>query len=368
LVRRDVSFLHYFTFVLASSRLALQRAARYHVPEMSDFYFRQRRQRQRALVKAMGLDFFMWKAKQDRPALLPYPFFPLWAKGYLEDAFKQSYSELVDGVYWQRKPAPRCRASRIQKLATTELFEDAPPKQQNTQIHEIAVRLGLTTRHVRRMLTRLSRAGKIPQFWLDGRQWCVPVDGAVKAITLEIKKRHAPHTNAAMDTVTKYVTNCRKEADSLACELAEVEARCETCERWHRLTRTVQPKNVSISVKTRHREKELRRAYNFMAALAEKWRWSFCRLFEAIYEALQNGSKTPVKDTNAALGLNHAAFYRNHTKREIKEALLLAQQCQANTYRVGGQVPTPSEDEGVQEAFSEWRNKVPEAALWVDTG
>lgn len=286
-----------------------------------------------------------------------------------EGSWQRDFSELVERIYWEGKPPPRHKAARSSGAAESiaELYGDMPPKQQNIEIRKIAERLGLTVRHVRRILTQLLRARKIPQAWLRGRQWRPPVDEAVEVITREVESKHAPHTKARADDVIGYVMNCRDEAARLKRELAEIEAICETCEHWRQLTRTVAPENATVTEKTRHREEELHRAYDFMAKLAEKRGWRFCRLFVAMFEALRTGSKTPVKDANALLALNHAAFYRNFTIGERTGALLLAQKALANPDWLAGQPQIHSEDDGIAGVFSDWRNKVSEAQLWVDT-
>jgi hypothetical protein len=330
---------------------------------MSDFYSELETRHETLLAEAMGLDLHMWRTKRDRPAPFPYPFVPLFSETYNQEYQRRRLSEITERIYWRREPPPRARARRVTMPSFAELYGDGPSKRQNAEIKEIAERLDLTPRHARRMLMKLLRAGEIPSSWFRARQWRAPVDEAIRAIALSEQKKHAPHTKALMSADIEQLVNCRREADKMARELAEIQMIRETCESWNRLTKTALSKTATINEQIRHRKTRWRQAYNFMAKVAEKLSWRFCGLFVAIYESLQNSSKTPVREARVALALTHAEFYRKFAKKEIHEALFIAQLALASPSWLVGRNEMPSEDEGI---MSGWRNLVSEEDLWED--
>jgi len=320
----------------------------------------------------------MWMAKSHQPhrpwRLLSSesapPYFgglPNYASGAdLEDQAKQFQAELVEQIYWQGKPAPR-QSTRGRPESMASLYSDQVKRHVSFEVRELADRLHVSERHVRRKLAALVKAGKIPTSWRVGKQWRPPVEQAERAILVADSKTHRPHTHAAADTYADCLIQCRRDADKLQRELEEAGGKLEICRTWIRLVCTKPPVQMSHDEAEVFYDKARERGFAFICQLAEKRRWSFCKLFVGIYTALLNGSATPVADTINFLGLNHAIFYRIYTKKEIREAQLMARRIQTQTDWLGYASQTGQRPDDVSAAFADWEGMVSPEALWVDT-
>lgn len=352
-----------FSFFTGSSLLVSQRATKYHPGEMSDLYGNLWRKRQKLLAEAISLDFVMWKARHDKPEF-PFTLGP-------EAISKCHCAKLAQEIYFEKKPPPRhsvALSRQIEDLCYGDLQRLTSKKPRSDAVKKIALELRLSSRDVRRKLALLRQQGKIPADWFNGYQWFPPVEDALQAIRNSRVKAHAAHTHPSDDSYASYVMQCRKRAEKLNRDLNEIEDVRKTCEHWCDITSTYPSRRFKAGAFHRHFVRANRRAYDSLAKLAEQKRPSFCKLFVAVYEALQNDSKTPVEDAKASVGLSHAAFYRAYTSSDVREATRLAKRVLADDDPdwLGYRSQTVSRDDSAI-AFSDWTNKVSEEDLWADT-
>jgi AraC-like DNA-binding protein len=314
---------------------------------MSDFQTDQHRKLEALLMKAMALDFVIWKAinyKARKPwALLSvgaaspyYGGLPNYAsKADLTDQAKQFEAELVNQIYWQGKSAPR--SSTQERSETMEsLYGDTVRGHISHEVRELADRLGVSERHVRRKLAGLLKAEKIPPAWLVGKQWRPPVDLAEQAIRAAESKTHVPHTHATADAYVDFLVQCRRESLKYKRELKLVTDELQFCEKWIQFVCPSHLAQHAFSDFAGNDEKARKRAFAALDDLAGKNSLKFCKLFAAIYETMCAGSTTPVTDARGLLGYKHAEqFRRTYSKRETSAALELAGKALANSNWLG---------------------------------
>jgi predicted ArsR family transcriptional regulator len=350
----------------------------YHLSQMSDFEADLNQKRKTLLAEAMALDFVMWKAKSyqpgnpwvlssEAPAPPYYGGLPnYFSQADLGDQAKQFEAELVEQIYWQGSPPPRReRAGRIETFE--ELYSDVVKRHVSFEVRELAGRLQVSERHVRRKLAALLKAGMIPADWLHDKQWRPPVDEAERIIRAADGKRHKPHTHAIGNGYVDFLMQCRRAAEKLKGELADTEDKLETCRRWVRLARTRPTVPMSHDEAEKFYAEARERGFAFMRQLAETRRWSFCKLFIGIYAAVHEQAARPVGETIGSLGLGHAAFYRLYTTKEIGDAIKMAEQMLASPDWMGYASQTVSEGDDDSPPFSDWTNKVSVGDLWADT-
>jgi len=250
------------------------------------------------------------------------------------------------------------------------------------RVKEIASRLKLTDRHIRRKLATLREAGRIPLTWLDGRQWHPPVEEAVRALgslkEVQSRRHYTRKITSGLDYL-QYLIERRTRRDELERQLSDLEETEATCYEWYYLTIAPAPfGHRSLSRLMRHCTDQRKKAYNFMKLLADKKGWDFCKLFVALCVALSNGSKTPVATANACVKLPHAKFYRRYGKM-VKEAYQFAELWHNKPSSVGRAAllthkpPTGRGTLDVAAAFEHWQQEVPESELYIpddtqDTG
>lgn len=358
-----------FISVQASDILALTRHMSYHLNEMSDFEAELNQRHGALLVEAMALDYVMWNAKNHRSrmpwALLSgeseppyYGGLPNYAsEADLSDQAKQFEAELVYQIYWQGKPAPR-QTTQESPESSAYLYGDTERPHVSFEVRELADRLGITERHVRRKLAALLKAGKVPADWRVGKQWRPSVDEAEKIIRAADGKKHKPHTHAAADGYADFLVQCRRDAERLKRELEEAGGKLKVCKEWIRLTRIEGLAPVEY-------DKARERGFKFMCRLAETRRWKFCKLLMGTYAAVLNKAQKPVQEAIGFLGLSHIAFYRTYTKKEIREALRMAEMLVTNSNWMGYEPQLEQNTDADSPPFSDWADKVSEKDLWA---
>lgn len=359
-----------FVVFHSSQSLAQLGDLSYYLSQMSDFEADLNQKHESLLVEAMALDFMMWRAKTYK-ARKPWvrvsgeseaPYYgglPNYASETdLVDHAKQFEAELVEQVYWQGKPAPR-RSKQGRPETIASLLGDEVKPHVSFQIRELADRLHISEKHVRRKLGELDKVGKIPAGWRVGKQWRPPVDEAEIIIRSAGNRGHKPHTHAAADTYAEFLVRCRRDAERMKCELGETWSKLETCKDWIRLTR-----RRGLSAAEYDKAREL--AFFTMSQMAERRRWSFCKLFVGMYAAMLNGSAKPVGEAKSFLGLNHAAFYRIYTKQHVLEARKLAERMLANPDWTSFTSQAAENANDDSPPFSDWSDKVSEQDLWVE--
>lgn len=338
---------------------------------MSDFETVLNQKHEALLVEVRELNLMMMRAKNYR-ARKPWvrlsgesepPYYgglPNYgSEADLLDNANQFRAELVDQIYWQGKPAPR-RSTQERSESIRSLLSDEVRRHVSIEICELADRLNISERHVRRKLEQLLRAGKIPITWREGKQWRPPVAQAERIIRESEAKRHRAHTHANADVEIDQIVRCRVEADRLTADLKELNGQLELCQRFIRLNhkKGLSPTEYDAAQKW---------AFNFLNDLARKWGWSFCKLLVAIYSASLNRSTTLMVDTIGFLGLDHTNFYRIYTKNEIRIARKMAEVLIANNCCLPERLKSDVESDEIAKVFEDAASKVSEEDLWVDT-
>ena len=337
---------------------------KYHSLEMSDFETELSQKRGLILAEAISLDFVMWKAKNHRsrvpwrllsekPSPPYYGGLPNYAsESDLVDHANQFQAELVERIYWQGKPSPR-RSTQERPESIRSLLSDEVNRHVHVEIRELADRLNLSERHVRRKLGQLLKIGKIPITWREGEQWRPPVAQAERIIRESEAKRHRAHTHANGDVGIDQIVRCRLDADRLTADLKELNGQLELCQRFIRLNHK---KGLSLTEYGAARKW----AFNFLNDLARKWGWSFCKLLVAIYSASLNRSTTLMVDTIGFLGLDHANFYRIYTANEIRTARKMAEVLIANNGCLPERLKSDVESDEIAKVFEDAASKVSE--------
>jgi len=315
--------------------------------EMSDFQTDQHRKLEALLMKAMALDFVMWKAKNNKArkpwALLSagavspyYGGFPNYAsKADITDQAKQFEAELVNQIYWQGKPAPR-RSTQVRPETIASLYSDTVRCNVSHVVRELSVRLQISEKHVRRILGKLLKEGRIPAAWRVDKLWRPPLDLAEQAIRAAGSKTHMPHTHAAADAYVDFLVQCRRESLKYKRELKLVTDELKFCEKWIQFVCPSHLAQHAFSDFAGDDEKARKRAFAALDDLAGKKSLKFCKLFAAIYEGMCAGSTTPVTDARGLLGYKHAEqFRRTYSKKETSAALELAGKALENSNWLG---------------------------------
>lgn len=253
----------------------------------------------------------------------------------LVDNAKQFEAELVDQIYWQGKPAPRrARQGRPETIAS--LLGDEVKPHVSFQIRELADRLHISEKHVRRKLGELEKSGKIPAAWRVGKQWRPPVDEAEIIIRSARNKGHKPHTHAAADPYANFLVQCRRESLKYKRELESVTDELQFCEKWLQLVCPSYLVKDAFPSFVGNNKTGRKRAFSALDKLAGKNSLKFCKLFVAIYEAMCTGTTTPVADARKSLGFKYAEqFRRSYSKTETNAALELAGKALADSNWLG---------------------------------